>query len=34
MGEILRSDLAELDLLEIWDFIAEDNEAAADRHIS
>lgn len=27
MAEVLRSDLAELDLLEIWFFIAEDSDA-------
>ena len=33
MSEVLRSKLAELDLLEIWLFIAEDNEDAADRFL-
>ena len=33
MGQVLRSDLAEVDLLEIWLFIAEDNDGAADRFL-
>ena len=33
MAEVLRSNLAELDLLEIWFFIAEDNDEAADRFL-
>ncbi len=33
MAEVIRSPLAELDLLEIWFFIAEDNENAADRFL-
>jgi toxin ParE1/3/4 len=30
-GEIVRRPQARLDLIEIWNFIADDNEAAADR---
>jgi toxin ParE1/3/4 len=33
MAEVQRSDLAELDLLEIWFYIAEDNDRAADRFL-
>ncbi len=33
MAEVLRSDLAEIDLLEIWFYIAEDNDQAADRFL-
>ena len=29
--EIVRTPRARLDLIEIWEFIADDNEAAADR---
>lgn len=34
MAEVFRSNLAELDLLEIWHFIAEDSENAADRFLN
>ena len=30
-GEILRRPQARLDLIDIWNYIADDNEAAADR---
>jgi len=33
MAEVWRSDLAELDLLEIWHFISEDSMRAADRFL-
>jgi toxin ParE1/3/4 len=33
MAEVLRSNLAELDLLEIWAYIAEDSPRAADRFL-
>ena len=33
MGEVLRSPLAETDLLEIWSFIAEDSPDNADRFL-
>ena len=33
MAEVLRSNLAELDLLEIWAYIAEDSAGAADRFL-
>lgn len=33
MGEVLRTELAKQDLVDIWGFIAEDNRVAADRFI-
>ncbi len=33
MAEVLRSNLAELDLLEIWAYIAEDSSGAADKFL-
>ncbi len=33
MAEVFRSNLAELDLLEIWAYVAEDSTGAADRFL-